>query len=47
MPDLDNLYDLSLVVYRVDDPMGTLANAVAVAFSGKLLASPRPRDLRE
>jgi hypothetical protein len=47
MPDLDDLYDLPLVVYQVDDPVGTLPNAVALAFSGKLLAVPRPWSLRE
>jgi hypothetical protein len=47
MPDLDDIYDPSLVVYRVDDPVDALANAVALAFSGKLLAAPRSRGLRE
>ena len=47
MADLHDLYDSPLVVYRVHDPVGTLADAVAVLFSGELLTPMRARCVSE
>jgi len=39
--NLDDLDDPSFVVDRVDDPVGTLANPVALGLAGELLATGR------
>jgi hypothetical protein len=41
MADLDDLHDPPLVIYRVDDAVGTLPDAIALFFSGELLAALR------
>jgi hypothetical protein len=47
MADLDDLDDPRCVVYRVDDSVGPLADAVPFLFSGELLAAGWARRLRE
>jgi hypothetical protein len=41
MADLDDLHDPPLVVYRIDDAVGALPDAIALFFSGELLAAVR------
>jgi hypothetical protein len=47
MTDLDDLNDSSFVVHRVDDPVGTLANPIALELAGKFLATPGTRGARK
>ena len=47
MTDLDDLNDLLVVIYRVDDPVGTLANPIALGLAGKFLAVRWARRARK
>ena len=44
MTNLDDLNDSSFVVNRVDDPVGTLPNPIALGLASKLLATGRTRS---
>jgi hypothetical protein len=45
--DLYDLNDSSLVIDRVNDTVGTLANPIAFLGARELLAAGRPRDSRK
>jgi hypothetical protein len=47
VPDLDDFYDPPFVVHRVDDPIGSLADAVALCVPGELVAPVRAWGLSE
>ena len=47
MTDLDDLNDSLVVIYRVDDPVGTLANPIALGLAGKFLATRWTRSARK
>ena len=44
MTNLDDLNDSSFVVNRVDDPLGTLPDPIALGLASKLLATGRTRS---
>jgi hypothetical protein len=45
--NLDDVDDSSFVVNRVNDPIGTLANPIALGLAGELLAAGRTRSTGE
>jgi hypothetical protein len=45
--NLDDVDDSSFVVNRVDDPIGTLANPIALGLADELLATGRTRSTGE
>jgi hypothetical protein len=47
MTNLDDLDDSSFIIHRVDDPVGTLADPMALGLAGKLLATGRTRSTGE
>lgn len=47
VPDLEDFDHPPLIIYRIDDSVGTLANAVVFSFPGEFLAPVRTRGLRE
>jgi hypothetical protein len=47
MTDLDDLDHASLIIYRVDDAEGTLADPITLLVSGELLTAAWARSLCE
>jgi hypothetical protein len=45
MPDLYDLHDPRVVVYRIDDPVRALADSVALLLTGEFLAAVWTRSL--
>ena len=47
MTDLEDLNDSLVILYRISDPVGTLANPKALGLAGKFLAARCTRSARK